>query len=51
MKYPKYNLKDKVLYQGKEYKICWIYGNGYIEISKDVFTTELVHVNDVTFLN
>ncbi|NQD68013.1 hypothetical protein HP456_19085 [Bacillus haikouensis] len=50
MNFTEYNLGDKVLYKDEEYKIFWIYGNGYIEISKDVYRTELVHINDVTFL-
>jgi hypothetical protein len=50
MNFTKYNLGDKVIYKDEEYKIFWIYGNGYIEITKDIYTTELVHIDDVTFL-
>ncbi len=42
-----YNLRDKVLYQDKEYSILWIYDSEYIEIAQGFSNIELVHKSEI----
>jgi hypothetical protein len=42
-----YNLRDKVLYQDKEYNILWIYDSEYIEIAQGYSNIELVHKTEI----
>jgi hypothetical protein len=42
-----YNLRDKVLYQDKEYNILWIYDSEYIEIAQGYSNIELVHKSEI----
>jgi hypothetical protein len=42
-----YNLRDKVLYQDKEYNILWIYDSEYVEIAQGYSNIELVHKTEI----
>ena len=38
---------EKVLYEDKEYKVFWVYNNGYIEINKNRFAVVHVPLSDL----
>jgi hypothetical protein len=42
-----FNLRDKVIYQDKEYNILWIYDSEYIEIGQGYSNIELVHKSEI----